>query len=987
MADKKDIKIKQRLEPPQQAASYVVDLPQPPVRNAEEYLKAYIGYVYTAVGAIAQEVASIDLHLYKITFTRGKPKTQEVFEHPILSALDYINQMSTFYDIVEATQTYLELTGEAFWVMLKDNTGTPQEVWLLRPDWVKVIPSLKEVVDHYNYYPGGVMSDKVEIPKENVIPFKYFHPLNPYRGKGATQAAALPFDILNFAQEYNRNFFFNSAIPSMIFTTDQKVNEQTAKRFLAQWQTTFGGRSKSNKIAFLGNGLKLDKASASAKELDFTEQMKQMRDDVLAVFKVPKTVLGLTEDVNRANADATTRAFMERVITPRMRKFVDTLNEFFVPAFSEGEEGYFLDFTDPSPEDVELKLKRYENGRKYGWLTANEIRSEENLEPLPGGDDLSASSENDNQVSVDDEETPNNTPDPNEDVEDEPVKPTGDEEEPKGLRAQLAKLFGVSNTVTNKTYIPPKYLSKPKPVKHMVKIPTKRLEQLKREQLAGKFVQPLTKFIGELLAQDDYSPLKKEKNGMSKEKQEELAKLIAEGLKKETKKVVKETKGSGWTEEAKTAYWRQFIAQVTDKEEQVKETAQTIFKEQEKLVLERLEDRMKAWRKRLGIKATASQVVPTLEELSKMWLVLEQLLREVYIEQGNSVMDFLGVGGNIDITTEFASRYLVEYGGTLIKGINETTREALMKTLSEGFDQGESVAKLSKRVRDVFDQADKNRAELIARTETIKATNAATVEAYRQSQVVVGKEWLTERDNRTCPFCQELDGKVVALNANYFNKGDSLTVGGQTLNFNFTDVGEPPAHGNCRCTTIPVIGSVNESLQTKAQNLHSIAKSQNDGFQSSVDVIAVELGATVKHGPVKSLERIIEKLENEYADTLDPISHLMDANRATIIISNPNDFNKVVNSVSVEFGNVVRVKDKFDKPGYKSAIINVMGKDGAIAEIAVTTPEMWAAKEEGGGHKLYELVRTGQDPTGKFKEKMDRLYEEAQQAIEDRLGI
>src|SRR3990167_8218671 len=134
------VKVKQNLEAPKLASPFVINLPQAPARNAEEYLKAYIGYIYTAVGAIAQEVASIDLHLYKLSFVKGKPKTTEIFEHETLSVLHYVNQLATLYDVIEATQIYLELTGEAYWVVLKDGK-TPKEFWLLRPDWVKVIPS------------------------------------------------------------------------------------------------------------------------------------------------------------------------------------------------------------------------------------------------------------------------------------------------------------------------------------------------------------------------------------------------------------------------------------------------------------------------------------------------------------------------------------------------------------------------------------------------------------------------------------------------------------------------------------------------------------------------------------------------------------------------------------------------------------------------------------------------------------------------------
>ena len=242
-----------KVERPQTSMTAVMSFPQPPLRKSQEYLAAYSGYAFTAISAIAQEVGSIDLKLYKAIHTSKGPETKLVGEHEVLSFLQYVNPLTTFYDLVEATQIYLELTGESFWIVLK-NGERPQEVWLVRPDWMKIQPDKKEVISHYVYSAGGTSVDKVIIPKENVIHFKNFNPLNPYRGKGSVQAAALPLDIHTFAQEYNRNFFFNSAVPGLVFTTDKKLNEKVIKRFVNQWQASYGGAAKSNKIAFLGKG-------------------------------------------------------------------------------------------------------------------------------------------------------------------------------------------------------------------------------------------------------------------------------------------------------------------------------------------------------------------------------------------------------------------------------------------------------------------------------------------------------------------------------------------------------------------------------------------------------------------------------------------------------------------------------------------------------------------------------------------------------------
>lgn len=957
-------KVKINLKPPQQGSSSVISLPQPPLRNSEEFLKAYIGYVYTAVGAIAQEVASIDLHLYQVRYVGGKPTTKEIYEHEALSLLHYVNRISTLYDLIEATQTYLELTGEAFWVVIREG-GQVNEIWPLRPDWIRIIPSKTEFIDHYVYYAGGVMSEAVQIPKENMIPFKYFNPLNPYRGKGTTQAAALPFDILNYAQEYNRNFFFNSAIPSMVFTSEQSISEQTVKKFLTQWQSSFGGRSKSNKIAFLGKGMKVDKTSFASKELDFTEQMKQMRDDVLAVFKVPKSIIGITDDVNRANADSTKRAFMERVITPRMRKLVDSINEFYLPLFVGDSNDLFFDFTDPSPEDVEIKLKRYENGRQNNWLTPNEIRIEENLEPIEGGDDLF-------KAEFIDPNAQNNQNDGKESKpkDDNNSKPTEDSN--KGVRASIIKMLG--GEVKKKKYIP---TVKERPIKHMVRIPVKTPTKLKTEQLTQKFIGPLKEFISELISSDDYSPLLKKKVQEEPKKIEELTKQ-----KLLPTKIIKTE--SGWNEEQKTAYWIDFIKKVTVREKHIKEVCQDVFAKQEALVIENL-DNTKSYKK-----SSASTVVPSIAEMNAMWDNLSELLKDMYIEQAENVLQSLDAGDTINITSEFATQYLIEYGGTLINQINDTTRQALMDNLSAGYDAGESIEDLKKRVQEVFTQASDTRAEMIARTESLKASNSASVEAYRQSGVVKAKEWLAERDARTCPFCLKQDGKFTDLNKNFFEEGDTITEGGQTLTIQFTNVGEPPLHVDCRCTTIPVIleaaAEEKDKIASKVEELHGKAVDQNSSFQESAEQIAEDLDAELRKGPVKTLDRLLEKVFTEYFVTEDPVSNLMDANRSTILILDPADLQKVVDAVKDEFGDVVRVKDKFHKPGYKSAIINVVGEEGVVSEIAVTTPEMWEAKTTGGGDKMYNIVRTGKDATGKVYEEMMQLYQDAQDAIDARLG-
>jgi len=91
----------------------------------------------------------------------------------------------------------------------------------------------------------------------------------------------------------------------------------------------------------------------------------------------------------------------------------------------------------------------------------------------------------------------------------------------------------------------------------------------------------------------------------------------------------------------------------------------------------------------------------------------------------------------------------------------------------------------------------KKRALRIARTELSYAYNRGQLEAIREAKAngffrgEVIKTWLTAGDERTCEFCQSLDGEVVGLEETY----PGATKREQ-------EILTPPAHPMCRCTVI-----------------------------------------------------------------------------------------------------------------------------------------------------------------------------------------
>jgi len=111
--------------------------------------------------------------------------------------------------------------------------------------------------------------------------------------------------------------------------------------------------------------------------------------------------------------------------------------------------------------------------------------------------------------------------------------------------------------------------------------------------------------------------------------------------------------------------------------------------------------------------------------------------------------------------------------------------------------EGRTVGELTRTIRGSKDMnyrdglmnVDRRQAEAVARTAVAHVNNAARQLVYEQNKkLVTGVKWVSTLDARTTPLCQSLDGKVFPLDSGP----------------------RPPAHINCRSTTIPVMPSLRD---------------------------------------------------------------------------------------------------------------------------------------------------------------------------------
>lgn len=354
-----------------------------PDYKTDEYKTAYKGWVYSCVNAISEDIGAIELSLQMLT----RDGWSNFDDHLAIQTLRSANPHDTFSDIMTATQSFLELAGEVFWWTPRGKqTNKPAQIYVLDPGRIQVVKSLTEYIGGYVY--RAESGEEVPLKTEEVMHFKRFNPFNRYRGMGTVRAAALAIDIDTYSAEWNRNFFYNSAMPNATLETEGTLNKEQMDLIRSQWEARYQGRDNAHKIGILQGGLKFNPISLSPKDMDFLEQRRYSRDEILGIFRVPKSILGIVEDVNRANAEASEYTFAKRTVKPRMRFIVDRLNEFYLPMFNLDQSKFKFTFKDPVPENADLQIRKNESGIKNGYYTINEIRESEGKEPVKGGDEI-----------------------------------------------------------------------------------------------------------------------------------------------------------------------------------------------------------------------------------------------------------------------------------------------------------------------------------------------------------------------------------------------------------------------------------------------------------------------------------------------------------------------------------------------------------------------------------------------------------------------
>lgn len=264
------------------------------------------------------------------------------------------------------------------------------------------------------------------------------------------------------------------------------------------------------------------------------------------------------------------------------------------------------------------------------------------------------------------------------------------------------------------------------------------------------------------------------------------------------------------------------------------------------------------------------------------------LMEGIIVDQGNDWN--LQMGMEFDVRNLFAEKWFDDYTMQFANNTAEGTREGMTGLLKQAMEEGWGIPNMQNNLGQMFDQwmyggqspADFEwlsqrmpayRLEMIARTETIRASNRGSNQLFA-AWGVEEKEWLTTKDDRLCDWCAAMDGKIISVGGNFFDQGSqfNVQVGGVTrmLKLDYEDVSTPPLHPDCRCTILPVVGAVRqlgpeEAAETLWESLMSWA--EDDRSLEEVEEIMQQYAAQALANRTGISESNAKLLLRKWAET------------------------------------------------------------------------------------------------------------------------
>ena len=329
----------------------------------------------------------------------SKAQGESLEDHRLRRLLAQPNPVTDEFAFNELSVTYLDLAGNLPWLILRARDGLPAELWPLRPDLIRIFPTLSPRVWDYGYVldpsasPRSISSSIISIPRGDLIHIKYPNPLDAYYGQAPLRPAAKATSLDNAATDFVDTLLRNYAVPGVVIETAEATNQEVTDKLKAKWKKAFGGSRKGDP-AFLQQGMKVTPLGMTLQQLEFPDLRAISETRICMTLGVPPVLVGAKTGLDRStfsNMQEARASMWEESLFGLQRRFAAPVRSRLLPQFAGvGRSRVHVEWDNsgvPALREAEsARWDRATNALARGGITINDFRRTVGLDPVAGGD-------------------------------------------------------------------------------------------------------------------------------------------------------------------------------------------------------------------------------------------------------------------------------------------------------------------------------------------------------------------------------------------------------------------------------------------------------------------------------------------------------------------------------------------------------------------------------------------------------------------------
>ena len=719
-----------------------------PIAQLELYQR--LTWVQIAVSAVAGAATTTAFNVMQLAGEESKG----IPNHPFELLLRHPNPLQSRAELLEATLSHYSITGNAFWWLNKTHAAAPpDEIWCLPANRVRPVPDGRMYLRGYIYETDWGEQWPLDIAE--VVHFKRFHPLNQFVGLSPLESLSVVTAGDLAMQQWNTNFFAksNAKIPGILAFSDP-IQDAEWDKMKTDIRARYGGTNRE--LMMLRNagkgGVQYIATALSQGDMQFLEGRTFTKEEIFAIY-APGLSSVLSVNATEANSVSGKRTFIEYGVWPHLVRLAEKISSDILPLYGPGLTG---EFTDIRVTDKQLELSEI---AAYGQThTVDEVRAKY-YQSKPLGDDRG-------NLLVAEVGKGLTAADPN------PPPPVA----PPNMPEQAA----------------PQSDEQPAADKPAAAGDTDDTDDAGDAGDADRGRQTEIKALKRWLRnRKNPDPLKFKRVHLSEDDVLQVAGWEAA------------TAHDFFTQGSTREHWTALKALVLQLDPDEDDAEERIYRELERrgetALLRAFREQ---WRNLLPPNAEDMELDELMEYVNARLLqtpVIPDAVSRI-VQNGadagvNVALDQLGrIGVSFDYTlvNTRAREWAAQYGGELVRNIDDTTQQAVRQSVQRWYTNGEPLSALTADLEPTFGE---KRARLIASTETTRASAQGTYTGLKESGVVTGVIFKTSNDEKVCPWCGSLDGKIISIDGGAFY--DELSPELQSRLKRRFDL--PPVHPNCRC--------------------------------------------------------------------------------------------------------------------------------------------------------------------------------------------